>query len=168
LNYDYLAYLRHHGFPSPLLDWSQSPYVAAYFAFAHARPDCDVAIYTYSESPHNVKSFASKGPKIITHGGYNLKTHMRHYQQQSAYTICVKENQSSQQWEFVSHDDIFGLLGNSDQDVLCETVIPGTERMKVLKHLDKFNLNAYSLFGSEEALLETFAFREIDRRFSED
>jgi FRG domain len=31
--YSYMVYLRHHGFPSPLLDWSRSPYVAAFFAF---------------------------------------------------------------------------------------------------------------------------------------
>ena len=29
----YMAYLRHHGFPSPFLDWTRSPYVAAFFAF---------------------------------------------------------------------------------------------------------------------------------------
>ncbi len=31
--YDYLVFLRHHGFPSPLLDWTRSRYVAAFFAF---------------------------------------------------------------------------------------------------------------------------------------
>jgi hypothetical protein len=49
--YSYMAHLRHHGFPSPLLDWTRSPYVAAYFAFRSAsRPvDGRVAIYAYSE-----------------------------------------------------------------------------------------------------------------------
>jgi hypothetical protein len=38
--------------------------------------------------------------------------------------------------------------------------IPSTERTKVLRLLNDYNLNAFSLFDSEEALLETMWFRE--------
>ena len=44
--YSHMTYLRHHGFPSPLLDWTLSPYIAAFFAFNEAHDD-KVAFFTY-------------------------------------------------------------------------------------------------------------------------
>ena len=65
LAYEYLAHLRHNGFPSPLLDWSRSPHVAAYFAFSGATSD-SVAIYVYLESPTGMKGGGSGFPAIRT------------------------------------------------------------------------------------------------------
>ncbi len=32
-DYEFMVYLRHNGFPSPLIDWTKSPYIAVFFAF---------------------------------------------------------------------------------------------------------------------------------------
>jgi hypothetical protein len=53
------------------------------------------------------------------------------------------------------------MRNDEDQDWLYKYTIPASEREKVLRKLDKYNINAYSLFGSEESLMETLALREI-------
>ena len=35
-NYEFMAYVRHHGFPTPLLDWTRSLYVALFFSYQKA------------------------------------------------------------------------------------------------------------------------------------
>lgn len=60
----FYSLIQHHGYPTPLLDWTYSPFVAAYFAFRDAHPDRSdkVRIYIFdkpawnsSTQPHNLR-----------------------------------------------------------------------------------------------------------------
>lgn len=157
--YRYMAYLRHFGFPSPLLDWSRSPFVAAFFAFrdSFGKESEKCSIFAYCERPEAIKGVTIGKACIRSFGPY-VETHHRHFRQRCEYTICGTFD-ANYGWHFDSHEAVF-KAAHPKQDRLWRFDLPLSEREKVLGVLADYNLNAFSLFGSEESLLETLWLRE--------
>lgn len=159
---EYMAFLRHHGFPSPLLDWSRSLYVAAFFATR--RPsESGFSIYVLDERPHNIKSGSSDKPGI--HRAGNTRTApKRHFLQKSTYTACTSFSDGV--WRFSDHESVFQdgtLSADFPQDRLWKLVLPATERPNVVRQLEAHNLNSFTLFGTDDSLMEALGTREFLR-----
>jgi hypothetical protein len=155
---DYLIYLRHHGFPSPLLDWTRSPFIAAFFAFDEVPREANrVAIYVYLEFAGQEKTQDGDNPVILTLPS-NVTSHKRHFIQQSAYTICVAKPKSGV--VFSSYEEAIAKT-DSGENLLWKLTLPVSERMFVLRQMDQMNINRLSLFDNEEGLMSTVALREF-------
>lgn len=67
-NFDYLFFMQHNRVPTRLLDWTENPYIALYFALtsAPAKPTEDAAVWILSPTAWNQKSlgkqWGAKGP----------------------------------------------------------------------------------------------------------
>ncbi len=155
----YMTYLRHQEFPSPLLDWTFNPYIAAFFAFKKTDDETKyVSIYILQEWVVGDNYVSTWTPNF-----YILKenpsTNMRHLKQKSQYTIYTYQEDDELIY-YTPHDKITDHK-EYVPNMLLKFNIPSTERPNVSKKLDTLNINYLSLFGSEEGSDNDIAIRHF-------
>lgn len=161
----FLALLQHHGFPTPLLDWSLSPYIAAYFAFRdldEVSPQSDhVQIYIFDSSEwistyeqiYDLRETTKDYVSVIRPAAMN---NQRLIAQRGAYTISNVN-------DLESH--LLNMGSIKQKTFLYVVDIPITEKPKVMKDLNLMGINEMTLFPGMDGICKTlknnFFSREI-------
>jgi len=164
-NFEYLAFLRHHGFPSPFLDWTESPYVAAFFALRDAPPsDASAArVYVYISDTGSGRGYCTSSPHILIQGPF-ASIHERHAMQQCWYTMAVR--QEGDDCIISSHHEALNISVGAGQiqDLVTSFDISLKDREEALADLYSMNISAYTLFRSVDTLIETTSHRLLPQK----
>jgi len=117
-----------------------------------------VAVYTFVELLGEGKVGRVGSPAIHALGPY-VSTHKRHFMQQCQYTVAVEK--CDDEWVYCSHENCFSTPFDENQDYLMKFTLPGEIKNQVLNRLASMNINAYTLFGSDESLMDMLAYKVI-------
>lgn len=160
-----LSLAQHHGFPTPLLDWSRSPYIAAFFAL-ESRPinvarDDNPRVYIFDakmwrQDTTQVSHIADPRPTItpIEFPAYN---NPRHLPQQSVHTYTNIED--AEAW-------IRLLEQEKNKSYLTVIDIPRIERELAMRDLAYMGVTAAALFPGLDGICrslkeEFFSMRSV-------
>ncbi len=156
----FYALIQHHGYPTPLLDWTHSPFVAAYFAFNEKITPSDnvdyVRIFVFDE-----KNWCSDF--------YRLQTIKATYPHFSLLKPLALENprMAPQQSVFTVTNiaDIENfLLTRSEvkaKSYIYAIDIPIAHRVRALSDLSLMGISAASLFPGLDGICEYHASRNF-------
>jgi FRG domain len=160
------AIMQHHGAPTRLIDWTLSPYVAAYFAVQNDTPGESGAVWgfcsrdleeAFQPNLHGtpVPDFDSegatkwyedkirdlKGQKIVIPLTFHLASSERMIAQQGRFTMCFDVQEP--------HNCIISRIGQSSHRRI---LIPHDKKPEFLLRLRNMNITGASLFPGVDGL----------------
>ena len=139
---------QHFGLATPLLDWTRSPFAAAYFAFEELAPDPTEHRVVYGLDLHAVmarnevlntgESLEVGRPPVIEFIDPMSDENPRLVSQGGLFTRCPIGTPVDQ-W-------VLREFEGSDLPVLLRVEIPDTDCLACLRAVDRMNINHMSLF----------------------
>ena len=159
-NYNsFLSKIQHHGFPTPLLDWTYSPYIAAYFAIKDIpiseSLNGDFSIFIFD----NIRWITTNYQPIdLNNPNQFLSTFKPYYANNPR---LITQNSILTITNVVDIEDYLYQMGHSQgQTFLYKINIPRSEIPKIKNDLEAMGIHEKSLFPNLDE-----ACREIKMNF---
>ena len=136
---------QHHGLATPLLDWTGSPYVALFFAFAESAPGDETdtrVVLALNEAKVKIKSeelFAANPEADMVEFYRPLSDENARLVHQNGLFTKSPETISIEDW-------VISNFPKYSKVILAKIYVPNDQREECLKALNKMNINHATLF----------------------